>query len=301
MKISSFFIDFLYILAAGKQVHTNISIHRMKRTTLILLTIFIFISAASFGQKTVITIIGNIHQAVPNYNADTLLTLLNKVKPDILLHENDSSFFTKDFSFKDASTENEGMASEKYISKNPQTQMRPFDFEGRNEYRKITGIKPTESLAVELLDSLYESNLLSEKQRKVYKKYVNLLKPLQKAACGRPIDFNNSKNDKICEERQYYQYTKLLNIMRVRPEFSNHFYTMPNGKTISYEKGFQRAAEFWDLRNQTMAKNILKIAREYSGKKLVVLTGFMHRYYIIRELRKLIKGNKNIIIKEFYE
>lgn len=50
-----------------------------------------------------------------------------------------------------------------------------------------------------------------------------------------------------------------------------------------------------------MAKNIYKIAKENLGKKLVVLTGFMHRYYIISELKKLTKDNKNIAIMEFYE
>ncbi|MCZ2222547.1 MAG: hypothetical protein LC122_02840 [Chitinophagales bacterium] len=268
---------------------------------IIILFTFVFSLVYCYGQKTEIIVIGNIHQAVPNYNSDTIVNILNKVQPDYLLQELDSSFFTQDFKFKEKASENEGIASEKYISKNPQTQMRPFEFEGRNEYRKINGFNPTEHLAISLLDSLYKKNLLTKQQNKIYKQYVDVLEPLKKAASGKPKDFNNSRNDKICEERQYYQYVKLLKIMGQRAEFSNHFYTKPNGKKITYEKGFQLASEFWDLRNQTMAKNILKIANENSGKKLVVLTGFMHRYYIISELKKLTKNNKNIAIKEFYE
>jgi pheromone shutdown protein TraB len=58
-------------------------------------------------------------------------------------------------------------------------------------------------------------------------------------------------------------------------------------------------SDFWDLRNQTMASNIYEIARKYPGKTIVVLTGFLHRYYLIRALNKL---NKNDFVrKEFYQ
>lgn len=267
-------------------------------------TVFLFISLFSFiccyAQKTEIIVIGAIHQAVPNYNSDTIVTILNKIHPDFLLQELDSSYFTTDFHFKEKATENEGIASEKYILKNPKTQMRPFDFEGRNEYRKEIGSRPTDELAVKLLDSLYNKNLLTDAQSKIYKKYKDLLEPLKIAASKDAKSFNNSSNDKICKERQYYQYAKLLEIIKQRSEFSTRFYTKPNGEKISYEKGYALATEFWDLRNQTMAKNILKIANENFGKRVVVLTGFMHRYYIISELKRITKNDKNITIKEFY-
>ena len=92
----------------------------------------------------------------------------------------------------------------------------------------------------------------------------------------------------------------LSKITNVRDEFSNRFHTKPNGMKISYRDGFQLACDFWDLRNQTMAKNIMTISEQNKGKKIVVLCGFMHRYYILSELKKLTKGKK-IIIKEYYE
>lgn len=266
-----------------------------------ILILFTLLSNLIFAQKTELIVIGTIHQPVPNFNSDTIVKILDTVKPDFILNELYSSFFTKDFKFKNQPTENEGIASEKYTSKYPNVQLRPFDFEGRNEYRRINGFNPTEGLAISLLDSLYQNKLLTKKQSKIYDKYQNLLEPLKKSALGDPKEFNNSKNDKICKERQYYQYVKLLKIMKERPEFTNHTYTKPNGEIITYEKGFQLASEFWDDRNQTMAKNILKIANENPNTKIVVLTGFMHRYYIRSELKKMTKNNENIVIKEFYE
>ncbi|AIM36862.1 hypothetical protein KO02_09245 [Sphingobacterium sp. ML3W] len=271
----------------------------MKKTISILFTLLF--SIYSFAQKTEIIVLGNIHQPVPNYNSDTIVTILDKIKPDFLLQEIDSSFFNVDFTFKTPPKENEGLASVKYIDKNTKAQMRPFDFEGRNEYRKINGFNPTEGLALKLVDSLYNENRLTKKQAKVYKKYIDLLEPLKIAASKDPRSFNNSINDKICKERQYYQYHKLLSVMKERSELSNTYYTQANAQKISYLKGFQLASEFWDLRNKTMAKNILKIAEENPGKKIIVLTGFMHRYYIISELKKLTKKDRNIIMKEFYD
>lgn len=79
-------------------------------TFLILLLIF-----RSYGQqeKTEVIVIGSIHQEVPNFNSETLYKILDQIKPDIILIEMDSSFFTKDFQFKFSSKENEQNATEK--------------------------------------------------------------------------------------------------------------------------------------------------------------------------------------------
>lgn len=106
----------------------------------------------AFGQqqRTELIIIGNVHEAAPNYNADTLYTILEKIKPDIILHEIDSSFFTKKFKFKYPSGNNEQRASRKYSGKHPATLIRPFEFEGRNQYRRAAGMVPADRLAQEL-------------------------------------------------------------------------------------------------------------------------------------------------------
>ncbi|MCC9136782.1 hypothetical protein ACFSKU_10240 [Pontibacter silvestris] len=69
----------------------------------LLMTLFtLLIAFYSFGQQkeTEITVIGTIHQAASNFNPDTLYEILERIKPDIILIEIDSSFFTEDFRFK---------------------------------------------------------------------------------------------------------------------------------------------------------------------------------------------------------
>jgi hypothetical protein len=43
---------------------------------------------------------------------------------------------------------------------------------------------------------------------------------------------------------------------------------------------------FWELRNKYMARQIRTIASEYRGKKIVVLTGINHKYFLLDELSR---------------
>lgn len=271
----------------------------MNNKLLILLTLTSFFSCKQ-EKTTEIIVIGALHNPEPNFNPEILFDILEGVKPDFILRELDSSFFTSEFRHKSVSNSNEGMASEKYAQKYPKTQLRPYEFEGRNEYRINIGSRPTDRLTTSLIDSLNKAGLLSPSEAEIHNKYNALLEPLIVLAAQSPEKFNNPATDSICAERQYYQYKMLPKITNVRDEFATHFHMKPNGENISYRDGFLLAGDFWDLRNQTMAKNIMRIAEQSQGKRIVVLCGFMHRYYILNELERLTK-DKNIILKEYYE
>lgn len=90
-----------------------------------------------------------------------------------------------------------------------------------------------------------------------------------------------------------------MKIVNQRTEFKENYVTKPNQETISYQDGYALMCDFWDTRNKTMAKNIFDIANTHKGQTIVVLTGFLHRYYLIEQLKKLNKGSYTI--KEFYQ
>ncbi|MDN3667527.1 hypothetical protein ACFFU1_10070 [Algibacter miyuki] len=265
-----------------------------------ILLILITILSCKTEKTTEIIVIGTLHKPEPNFNSEILFNIIENIQPDFILEELDSSFFTSDFRHKNVSNSNERMASEKYIKKYPTTKLRPYEFEGRNQYRINNGSRPTDGLTTKLIDSLNNVGLLSDTEAEIHNKYKALLEPLIILASKSPENFNNITTDSICAKRQYYQYKMLTKITNKRDEFATRFHTKPNGEKISYRDGYQLADDFWDLRNQTMAKNIMQISEQNQGKKIVVLCGFMHRYYILSELRKLTEG-KNIVLKEFYE
>ena len=44
--------------------------------------------------------------------------------------------------------------------------------------------------------------------------------------------------------------------------------------------------EYWDVRNKAMTANILNQIKLNPNKRIVVFTGYSHRYYLIDELKK---------------
>ncbi len=85
--------------------------------------------------------------------------------------------FTSDFQIKEV-RENKLIASEKYRLKYPSTQLRPFEFEGRNQYRIDHGMRPTDGLTLKLVDSLYKADMLTASETEIFKEYQDALNPL---------------------------------------------------------------------------------------------------------------------------
>jgi hypothetical protein len=251
------------------------------------------------NKKTELVLLGTVHQPIQNFNSDSLYNILVKIKPDLILFEVDSSFFTKNFKFKKTWKSNENIATIRYMN-NFDVDVRPYEFTGRNEYRIKIGSRPTDSKAINLLDSLHKNNSLNSSNNKTYEDFLEVNDSLNSFAYLGAKGFNNPITDKIAQIRQEYQYKKLLDVMGEYPIFSKIYHVKNRGDSINYYEGYKRASEFWDLRNQTMSKNILHFVKEYNGKRIVVLNGYFHRYY----LNYLIKPKQHeldFVVKEFYE
>ena len=250
-------------------------------------------------KQTELILLGTVHQPVENFTPDSLYNILVKIDPDLILFEVDSSFFTKEFIFKKTWDSNENISTVKYMN-TYDIDVRPYDFTGRNEYRIKIGSRPTDSKASKLLDSLYRNNALNIHEQKIYEEFLQISDSLNSFAYVGPKAFNNTITDSIAQIRQQYQYEKLLKIINNNSIFSNTFFIKKDGDSISYAQGYKRAGEFWHLRNQTMAKNILQFVNEYEGRRIVVLNGYYHRYYLSSLLKPKQKEN-DFIVTEFYE
>ncbi|TPE42798.1 hypothetical protein [Pontibacter mangrovi] len=112
----------------------------------------------------------------------------------------------------------------------PETLIRPFEFEGRNEYRREREMVPTDNLTTILLKSLYTENALTPQQREILQRYDDPTHELKMIASGSPADFNNAVTGSIAGLRQFYQHKKLTEITNAREEFANTYFSMPDGK-----------------------------------------------------------------------
>jgi hypothetical protein len=78
----------------------------MQKISLLMLSLFISYTAISQSVKpTTIIVIGNIHDSVPNYHPQILYDILEKIQPDLILHEVDSASAKEYFSSKDGENE----------------------------------------------------------------------------------------------------------------------------------------------------------------------------------------------------
>lgn len=245
-------------------------------------------------EKTKIYIIGVVHDSSPILNPQMLYEMLDTIKPEILLQENDSKQIA-DYTKEIRPESNEQTATLLYLKKYPKTLNLPFEFEGRNQYRKDNGMVPTDNLTIKLMDSLYQKNALSSTNKIIYEKYINANKTLSDFAKTDIKNLNSLAFEAVNRYRQFIQHHELPKISNSEDLFSRKFVTKPNGEKISYREGYQLWCNFWDLRNNSMAINIIKKATENKGKKIVVLTGVQHKYYLKELLEKYYDGNYTVV------
>ncbi len=266
----------------------------MKFLFLVLFSLSINSLFSQNSDKTKLYLIGTVHESSNILNPEMLFKLLDEIKPDILLQENDSEQIATYFDDVKPNS-NEQNASLKYLKKYPKTLNLPFEFEGRNAYRKSNGMTPTDNLTIKLIDSLYSNNLLNIENSRIYKNYLDANKSLIAFSKKGFNALNSIEFDSINKYRQNIQHHSLTKITDSETIFSKRFVTKPNGQRISYQEGYKLWCNFWDLRNNSMAINIIRTAYQHKGKKIVVLTGVQHKYYIKELLEKYYDGNYEIV------
>lgn len=241
-------------------------------------------------QKTELIIIGTTHFPTKQINKDTIYSILESLKPDIILMESDMTNFNSDFTFKNTYDENEWSAIVKYRTNFNNTLIRPVEFEGRNNYRKENEIQNPDVVfnEINVLDSL---NILTEKHKKIWNRFVELSNSLDELSDSSLKEINSISTGNLVGERQFYQYQKLKEIVDENHEFTKLKIQTANKDSISLRELFKRYSYFEELRNRSIINNILKWENKYPNKKIVVLIGFYHKYFLINELKWKQKEN----------
>lgn len=255
---------------------------------LLLVTGLLPLGASYAPAPTELVIIGTVHRPTRLFNADSVVRLLERVRPDLILLELDSSFFTPAFELKHPTRENEDLGVGRYRRLHPQVPLRPFDVENRNElYRRHRLLTlPGEVLAQ--LDGLYQSRQLTPAQGRILDRYYALTDSLNRYNQQRPVVINQPRVYALSARRQHYQYQQLGAVVEQRPELA------------AYRAFCRFYAGFWDQRNRTMARHIRHFARLGRGRRIVVLVGHAHKYYLLRELAPHATA-EHFRLREYYQ
>ena len=249
------------------------------RTVLVLL-LYVLLLKNSFAQtdsvNTSITVIGTIHTGNKHFNHKELFRGLESIKPDVILWEQ-SIPFKKVLGLRTAKFLRiwkpgiEQLALQKYTSKYANCIVLPFDttINERNKYKRDLQLK-TDAVFDTLLkaklttgDSITLSNYRAKSNSYYEMIYSQSLKEINKK----------------------YIIDKSREIHQIEKDSINHLVIRycPDSSLTNWYLNDQI---FWELRNKYMAKQIKAIASEFRGKKIVVLAGLNHKYFLLDELSR---------------
>ena len=240
----------------------------------------------SIKNGTEVYVVGAMHFENNNIKRDDFYTYISKVSPSVILYESDTNtvkrmvnrtdFFNQLMSSFKKGNKVESFVSLKYLDKHPQAKVLGYEWEERDRfhfkhnYRKNMGdlIGMAHKLNREKALSSEESDLMTD-YFTISNKYINL------GNSKTVYDFNNPIADSIIKIRQEFVYDKIPQILKTK-ELSDEL-----------REFLPVHMSYWDTRNLAMVNNIANQIKKNPNKRIVVLTGYSHRYYLIDELKKL--------------
>lgn len=253
-----------------------------------LLVLSLLFSAHFSWAQTYLTIIGTQHNPTDNINSRSIYDQLNKIKPDVVLMEQDSSTMSEDGDFLINTDELEPIAVKRLL-KDYSVIVRRFDYKNRNKFYNDNQIFKKENTFFHSLDSLYSNKLMDSLSITVYQNMIGVNTILNTMNSSADLkELNSVTYQQISKLRQTLNYDGFLGIC-YRIKYMQQ-----------YAKFWKQDGDFWTFRNNTMVDNILKYCDEFKGKKIVVLTGAMHKYFLFGAIEKKQKDH-NIVLKEFWE
>ena len=241
---------------------------------LITLVLLLIINTKSFGQadssKTEIVIIGTIHTGNKFFNHKTLSKILKKLNPDIILNEDSEKhkpvFGLKTAKFlKIAKPDIEQLALQTFSKENKNVNIFPYDtnFVSRIKYKR----------KINKIHSLFFNRLnaakMSQEDSISYADYANLRNDygefIMRATL---VEINQPDIIDIARKKYELEETVILPIAR---KYLDDFLLIDE---------FEKNLLFWNARNQFMVRQIISYINKYPKKRIVVLCGLNHKYFL---------------------
>jgi hypothetical protein len=245
-------------------------------------------SSASPNDSTTIVVVGTVHNKTDNFTVRTLCDIMERVKPDLILVELDSSFLTPSMSIKPEflriSLENEAVAQ---YQKDHGVPIRPYDIEGRNKiYQSHNYFKLQQDLS-KALNQAFHDNLLTGESAIVLEAIDRFDDIGRSFGSESARILNSNPCDVAMESKQFYAGDGMVRIVS----------SVPLLKQFEEFAVFRR--DFWIQRNEAMVANILYWASLQHHRTILVLCGYEHRYYLRHGLKSH-RGPDAFILREYW-
>jgi hypothetical protein len=240
-------------------------------------------------KKTALMIVGVVHTENTNRNSNILLNLVKELDPDIILSETDtlSGYFRNDNSlmplpkwYKITRTFGIGrkMPPEqevlyKYKKLNHDVVIYPFDITIKDRPNYVKQEKLFETSFVNELNKASDNKEIPAVFADKHAAYIRYNNYLYEISQKGYIEINqpavaDSIRDMLNHEQRYLP--ALMDTVK---------------RLQVYKEQYQQRQQYWQLRNETMARHIANIVKNNPGKRILVLTGLLHKHYLIDLLK----------------
>ena len=230
--------------------------------------------------STEIIITGTVHTETASFNSDTLLQLIIKVKPDLILVETDSSYFTPDLELnEDIKNEFPETRAITEYKKNHKVKLHPYDINGRdvfiNDFDRI-------SLRNEIIYRInnLRKNRFSSDTSAVWVNYESLIRLAYKMSDTNLAYINSDEGSFKIDSINTFTYEGIGKLLKEVHEL--------NG----YIDFWKKEIDFWNRRNESMLENIRIIIKENPGSRIFLMCGFAHKNYLLNGLLEYAEENE---------
>ena len=231
--------------------------------------------AQGTGAPAEVVVVGTVHNATPKFSVDTLLGILDRVRPAVILVELDSSFFDDSSrirpEYQAVSLENVAVTR---FSARTGTPLRPYDIEGRNRTYQQQDYFARQRRLSEAVGQADDRGSLVPEAKGLLRELDDLSAIRDAIGADRAGVINSAASDTAIKRKQEYSYAGLRRIIELSPGLAE------------FADFWRWADEFWTRRNETMRANIVRIAALFPGRRVVVICGYEHRYYVRSLLRQ---------------
>lgn len=219
-------------------------------------------------------IIGTIHSGNKYFNHKTLFNYLEKNNPDVILQEQATSF-KRVFGLRTAKflrfwkPSIEQLALQKYSTRYRNVEILGFDtaFDSKGNYKKK----------------------IIKFERDFFDSFNNVKKSFADSLVY--AEYANKRNE-------YYNFLFNVNLIRLnKPDVINmtralyeqeEKYILPLAKKYIQDSSlvnmYEKEMTFWYTRNWYMVKQIKNYSKIFAGKRIIILTGFNHKYFLTDKL-----------------
>ena len=247
------------------------------------------------SSKTEVIIIGTMHYGNKYFNHKTLYQLIDSLNPDIILNESNNQhkqvFGLKTARFlKVFKPTIEQLTLQTFKKRNKSILMLPYDTTFQNpkatknplkaEYRaRVKYVKKETKTESRVFDSLH-----------IAKKDAADSIKLSTYITKRNIYFRSFKEMKLGEINDPQFYNTAGEICKDDQELILPLIKKYVKDTTLY-KEFESNLSFWNERNNFMVSQIENIAKSNPKKRIIVLTGLYHKYFLVNKLSNQNRNN----------